>query len=107
MNILKTVIPGFFFFVLCTTNAQALNLSVEEAVEAVALKISLNEETATGVIYGKVCDQCEELKLEITPETRAYEGKTQVGIAQAKARLGRYATVIFNKETKQVIRIRW
>jgi len=107
MNMLKTVIPGFFFSVLFVFNAQAFDLGVEQAVESVALKISLNEKTATGVVYGKVCDDCEELKLVITPESRAYQGKTQVGIAQAKARLGREATVIFNKETKEVIRIRW
>jgi len=107
MSMFKTVISTFFVLVLTTMNAQAFDLGVEEALESVALKISLDEETATGVIYGKVCDQCEELKLTITPQTRAYAGKTPVGIAQVKSRLGREATVVFNKHTKEVIRIRW
>jgi hypothetical protein len=107
MKSLNTVIPAFLALVFITTNAQAFDLGVEEAVESDALKISLDEETATGVVYGKMCDQCEQLKLAITPQTRAYAGKTPVGIAQAKSRLGREATVIYNKHTNEVIRIRW
>jgi hypothetical protein len=107
MKSLNTVVPAFLALVFFTTSAQAFDLGVEEAVESDALKISLDVETATGVVYGKMCDQCERLKLLITPETRAYAGTTQVGIAQAKSRLGREATVIFNKHTNEVIRIRW
>jgi len=100
-------IPAFLFLVFSTATAQAFDLGVEEAVESKALKITLDEETATGFVYGKICDECEQLKLTITPQSRAYAGKTQVGIAQAKSRLGREATVIFNKQTNEVIRIRW
>jgi len=101
------VFPALLSLLVVTTNTQAFDLGVEEAVESVALKISLDEKTATGVVYGKVCDHCEELELKITPESRAYAGRTQVGIAQAKGRLGKEATVTFNKHTKEVIRIRW
>ena len=107
MKSLINAVPVFLFLVFFTANAQAFDLGVEEAVESDALKISLDEKTATGVVYGKMCDQCERLKLTITPQTRAYAGKTQVGIAQAKSRLGREATVIYNKHTNEVIRIRW
>ncbi len=107
MNILKTVIPGLVVIAFYATNAHAFNMGVEEAMESNALKISLDEKTATGEVYGRVCDHCDELKLKITPESRAYRGKTQVGIAEAKSRLGRYATVIFNKDTLEVIRIKW
>lgn len=103
----KTIILAFLSVVFISANAQAFDLGVEEAVETEALKISLDEETATGFVYGKKCDECKQLKLTITPRSRAYAGKTEVGIAQAKSRLGREATVIFNKHTKEVIRIRW
>lgn len=107
MKLFKTVIPGLVVIAFYAANAHAFDLGEEEAIESVSLKISLNEETATGVVYGQVCDQCDELKLKITPESRAYRGNTQVGIAEAKGRLGRYATVIFNKDTLEVIRIKW
>ena len=107
MNILKTAVPCILVVMSYAMNAHAVNMSVEAAIESESLKISLNEKTGIGVVYGKVCDQCEQLKLNITPETRAYEGKTHVGLAQAKGRLGQYATVIFNKETLDVIRIVW
>jgi len=107
MNILKIVIPCILISLFYTLNAHAANTSVQAAIESESLKISLDENTGTGVVYGKVCDECEELKLNITPETRAYEGKTQVGLAQARGRLGREATVIFNTETKNVVSIRW
>ncbi len=107
MKSLNTVIPAFLALALTTANAQAFDLGDEEAVETDALKISLDEETLTGTVYGKMCDQCDQLKLTITPRSRAYAGRTQVGLAQAKARLGREATVIYNKNTNEVIRIRW
>ena len=107
MKSLNIKVPVFLFLAFVTANAQAFDLGVEEAIEAEALKISLDEKTATGFVYGKMCDQCEQLKLKITPQSRAYVGKTQVGIALAKGRLGREATVIFNKHTNEVIRIRW
>ncbi len=107
MKSLNITVPVFLFLAFVTASAQAFDLGVEEAIEAEALKITLDEKTATGFVYGKMCDQCEQLKLTITPESRAYAGTTQVGIAQAKSRLGREATVIFNKHTNEVIRIRW
>ncbi len=107
MNIFKIIIPGLFVFALTANNAQAENFIKEEAIESVSLKIALDKETGIGIVYGKICDQCKKLKLNITPQTLAYEGETQVALSKAKSRLGKYATVIFNEKTLDVIRIVW
>jgi hypothetical protein len=80
---------------------------IEEAMETKSLQISLNERTGAGIIVGKICDQCDEIQVQITHETRAYHGGVEVPLASAKARLGRDATVFFDMKTKQVTRIKW
>lgn len=107
MNIFRIIIASLLVFTCSVMHVHAEDLGEEDAVESSSLKISLDEKTGTGVVYGRVCDHCDELKLTITPQTRAYRGYTQVALAEAKSRLGREATVIFNKQTKDVIRIQW
>ena len=60
-----------------------------------------------GFVEGKVCDFCKEIKVNITPETKAYEKNVEVPLKRAKERLGRYATVIYEIDTKNVSAIRW
>lgn len=107
MNTFKILLSGLFVFASYASNSYALGADVEEGIETYSLKISLDEKTGTGFVYGKVCDECTKIKVNITPNTRAYAGNTQVALAEAKNRLGKEATVIFNKETMEVVRIRW
>jgi len=76
------------------------------AIEAESLRISLGNDL-NGFIEGKVCDSCEEIKVTITPQTKAYENRVEVPLKKAEARIGRYATVIYEVKTKQVVSIRW
>ena len=76
------------------------------AIESTSLRISLDN-TLHGFIEGKVCDFCKEMKVTITPETKAYEKNVEVPLKRAKERLGRYATVIYEIDTKKVSAIRW
>jgi len=76
------------------------------AIEAESLRISLDK-NLKGFVEGKVCDSCEEIKVTITPQTKAYENRKEVPLKKAEARIGRYATVIYEVKTKQVVSIRW
>ena len=76
------------------------------AFESMALRISIDK-SSHGFVEGKVCDYCEEIKVNITPETKAYNNNVEVPLKQAKGRLGQYATVIYELETKNVSAIRW
>ena len=78
MNIFKILISGLFVFTFSVMNAQAEERRIEEAIESASLKISLDENNGTGVVYGKICDNCEKLKLIITPDSLAFQGSTQV-----------------------------
>lgn len=106
MNIFKTLSTALLVAMLSTMSAYAFETK-ETSIESNALKITLDEKTGTGIIVGKVCDACETVTVNITPATLAYQGLTQVPLANAKSRLGKEATVAFDKETMEVIRIRW
>jgi len=76
------------------------------AIESRELRISLDDDL-NGFIEGKVCDACKDIRVIITPETKAYANKVEVPLNEAGARIGRYATVIYEVETNRVSFIRW
>ena len=75
------------------------------AIESEKLRISLDG--GNGFVEGRVCDLCEQITVTITPDTRAFEDDKEVPLSAAAGRLGRYATVIYELETKKVTEIRW
>ena len=82
-------------------------IMAENAMETESLRISLDARTSTGFVIGKICDQCNEIQAQITPETRAYHDGKEIPLARASDRLGRYATVFMDMENKRVTRIIW
>jgi len=76
------------------------------AFESEALKISFNN-SFNGFAEGKVCDLCEEIKVTITPETKAYENNIEVPLKKARSRIGRFAAVMFEVKSKRAVAIRW
>jgi len=81
-------------------------IMIEDAIEAESLRLSLND-NMTGFVEGKICDECETIKVTITPRTKAYANGVEVPLKTVTSRLGRPATVFFLIETKEVSRIRW
>jgi CBS-domain-containing membrane protein len=81
-------------------------IETHNAIESSALRISLKADL-NGFVEGKVCDLCETIIVTITPQTKAYANNIEVPLEQAKTRLGQYATVIFERDTKNVSEIRW
>lgn len=76
------------------------------AIETNSLRISLDS-TMNGFIEGKVCDFCESITVTITPDTKAFANNVEVPLEQATGRIGRFATVIYELDTKNVSAIRW
>lgn len=81
-------------------------IETHNAIETDSLRISLDS-TMHGFIEGKVCDFCETITVTITPETKAYANRVEVPLKQATSRMGRFATVIYELDTKNVSAIRW
>lgn len=81
-------------------------IMVEDAIETESLRLSLSA-SLHGFVEGKVCDECETIKVPITPETKAFSGDVEVPLIKAKNRIGRPATVFYDIETKNATRIRW
>lgn len=76
------------------------------AIESSSLRISLDA-NMHGFVEGKICDFCETIMVTITPGTKAYESNVEVPLQRAKSRIGRFATVFYELETKNVSAIRW
>jgi hypothetical protein len=81
-------------------------IETHNAIESSSLRISLGADL-NGIVEGKVCDLCETITVTITPATKAYDNGVEVPLKQAKSRLGQYATVIYELDTKNVSAIRW
>jgi hypothetical protein len=81
-------------------------IETHNAIESSSLRISLGADL-NGFVEGKVCDLCETITVTITPATKAYANGIEVPLKQAKSRLGQYATVIYELDTKNVSAIRW
>jgi hypothetical protein len=90
---------------LMMLNAYAVT-QLEDAMEIDSLRISLNADN-TGFVQGKICGECKELKVAITPNTKAFENDVEVPLKKATGRLGRSATVFINREHTKVTRIVW
>lgn len=105
---MKNKILNFIFaqlLFIATANVGAVTM-LEDAMEIGSLRISLNDDN-TGFVQGKICDQCEELKVAITPETRAYEKNVEVPLEKAAGRIGRPAIVFIDRAHTKVTRIKW
>ncbi len=81
-------------------------IETHKSIEASSLRISLSNDLH-GFVEGKVCDFCETIRVTITPDTKAYDNRVEVPLIKAKSRIGRYATVSYELETKNVSTIRW
>lgn len=81
-------------------------IETHDAIETASLRMSLGKDMH-GFIEGKKCDNCKPLKVTVTPDTKAYQDGKEVPLKKAKSRIGRFATVIFERETKNVSAIRW
>lgn len=119
---MKNIMQMFFmvmFFMVSVETVAARDLPVVDddapmrgiiethnAIESSALRISLKADL-NGFVEGKVCDLCETIRVTITPATKAYANNVEVPLKNAKSRIGRYATVIYELETKNVSAIRW
>ena len=89
-------------------NRVHINTKVDKytAFESEELRISIDN-SSSGFAEGKICDECEKVRVTITSETKAFEKNAEVPLQNARSRIGRYATVIFEVETKKAIAIRW
>lgn len=79
---------------------------IEQSFEEEKLNIRMTNDLK-GTIVGRICDQCKEMTVTITPETKAFENRKPVPLIEAKKRYGKPALVVFDIKTKKVNRIRW
>jgi len=76
------------------------------AIRSVSLRIHMDD-NLHGTIESKNCSFCKTIKIKITPNTKAYANNINVPLIQAKNRMGRYATIVYELETNKVSTIRW
>ena len=88
------------------SNSEQRIVKKYNAINPLHLRISLNN-NLHGVIESKTCIFCKTIKINITPETKAYANNIKVPLAQAKGRTGHFATVIYELKTNKVSEIHW
>lgn len=81
-------------------------IQTHNTITSVALRMQLNDDLY-GTIESKVCSFCKTLKIKITPQTTAYDNDVKVPLKEARNRIGRNATIIYELKTNIVSAIRW
>jgi hypothetical protein len=89
-----------------STSSWATIIPVEEAVEAVALQVRLNE-NLTGSVAGRSCDSCELKEFPVTNATQAFENNERVDLRRLRDWYGKPATIIYNIRSGEATRILW
>jgi hypothetical protein len=102
-KILNFLFAQMLLLIVPTVSATTL---LEDAIETDSLRISLNNDL-TGFVQGRICDQCAELKVAITPQTRAFANEVEVPLNKAADRIGRPAAVFITRDHTKVTRIKW
>lgn len=77
---------------------------IEEAIESEALSIKMSKDL-TGIIRGKVCQNCETILVNITPETELLIKGQQVDLSEALNRSGSPGVAFFDIKTRKVTKI--
>ncbi len=100
---------------LLSMPAQATDDGTDYIESAYPLKISLDPDKLEGFIMYKLCrwdaekkeSRCKVERLPITPETIAYANYQKVPLRYARTRLGKYAEVVYDKDSLVVKSISW
>ncbi len=119
---MKKNIWGLFTLILLTITTQASAIShapdqsiltseqeiirTHNTIKSVSLRMNLDD-NLHGIVVSKVCSFCKTIKITVTPNTIAYNNNVKVPLEEAKSRIGRYATIIYDLKTKNVSAIRW
>lgn len=102
---IKYTLATVFALTACTSSWATI-IPVEEAVEAVALKVRLSNDL-TGKVGGRSCQRCELKEFPVTSETEAYENNVRVNLSKLRDRRGKPATIIYNLRSGEATRILW
>jgi len=113
MNVYKkTLVTLFLAAFVFTVQAEDVG-DVEYAVAEVDnFKIKLSND-GTGIIQGVSCETCSFKTVLLTKKSKAYihslenRSGVEVDLQQAKKRAGKFVTVTFNPDTREVRSIRW
>jgi len=117
MNIRKIIILSTLALIALsnarTVNAENTNhvgiVVQTDVIEIVnSLRIVLDAVSLTGFVEVPICNAgCVDTKLMITPDTLASENGKKVPLKEAKNRLGREASIVYEVKTKKVVLIGW
>ena len=116
----KTLVFFTLILLIVTTHAKAISnppdnathnysleiLKTQNTISSIYLRISLDDDLH-GYVDSKLCSFCKTIRIIITPNTIAYKNNVKVPLKQAKKRIGRHATVVYDLKTKNISAIHW
>lgn len=105
---IKTKFITSIVFVFFSANSSAWNIpvAVEEAIELKPSVYYLGK-SLNGKIYAKRCDNCEVLKLTITPKTRAFVANKEVILSSRVSSTVKPELTLYDPKTNKVTRLFW
>jgi len=71
------------------------------------LRVVFNAQTNTGYIQHVFCNGCKPEKLYLTSETKVYANSKKVPLNKITDRLGRYVSLTYEIDSKNVIKVSW
>ncbi len=108
-------LPMFLVLAASYQTAYAVDSNEAYIEYAYPLKISLDVEKLEGFVFYDICrwdkaekkDICKKQRLPITSQTQAYANNKLVPLRQAKNRIGKYASIVYDKDTLIIKAISW
>lgn len=94
------------FMMLCVTKASyAEIINHEDAIETNEIMVVGTQ--PNGFVLARKCDKCPQLRLQLSPNTKAYSKGKQVPMSNVPNRAKTAITVIYDPKTNTVNKIKW
>lgn len=103
MYILRRIALFAGLFVCLGVQAEIINF--EEAIEASDITVHIRE-SGNGYVVARSCPTCEPVRLEVTPATSISVGGKRVSAGKKISRQWPGGVVIYNVETRRVVKLR-
>lgn len=104
-DVIKLIL-GMSIALISTQAVSGKLIMIEDAFELEPAVYFLGK-NLNGAVHGQVCNTCPLVKVVITPETRAFNGKKEVSLLSKVGSTKKPRFTFYNIKTKKVTRLVW
>ena len=98
----------FMLLIMVSFNSHALPKleMIEDAIEGKPSVLFIARDL-TGHLKARKCEDCQEIKITITPKTKAYIGQQAVSLKSMAAKTAKPELIFYDIKTKKATRLYW